>query len=186
MTKNPYTHSEKSLKYKSFEKLYKEAALPLMKFLVKRTGGDTEVAEEVFSRTVESALTGYYRFENKSTFFTWVCRIGLNKIADYYRDQVHQRSRIIVPLFEELAEAKDSSLTPEEQLAVNDLRANLGRCLAVLPDETRKLLQLRYWEELSIKKIAHLLGISERAAEGKLYRARAELRVIVNEKYPDL
>ena len=186
MTKNPYTKQEKSLKYKSFEKLYKEAALPLMKFLIKRTGGDIEASEEVFSRTVESALKGYYRFENKSTFFTWVCRIGLNKIADYYRDQVHQRSRIIVPLFEELAEVKDSNLSPEEQLAVSELRANLHSCLDLLPDEKRQLLQLRYWEDLTVKKIADILGISERAAEGKLYRARAELRVIVAEKYPEL
>ncbi len=185
MTKNPYTNLEKSLKYKSFEKLYKEAALPLMKFLIKRTGGETEVAEEVFSRTIESALKGYYRFENKSTFFTWVCRIGLNKIADYYRDQVHQRSRIIVPLFEELAEVEDSKLSPEEQLAVKELRANLHSCLDLLPDEKRQLLQLRYWEELSVKKIAEVLGISERATEGKLYRARAELKVIFERRNPD-
>lgn len=186
MTKNPYTKTEKSLKYRSFEKLYKDAALPLMKFLVKRTGGDQEVAQEVFSRTVESALKGYYRFEHKSSFFTWVCRIGLNKVADYYRDQVHQRSRIIVPLFEEIAEVEDSNLTPEEQLAVKELRQNLHSCLDLLPDEKRRLLQLRYWEELSVKKIAELMEISERAAEGKLYRARADLRFVVAQKYPEL
>ncbi len=186
MNKNPYTKAEKSLKYKSFEKLYKEAALPLMKFLIKRTGGDFEASEEVFSRTVESALNGYYNFENKSSFFTWVCRIGLNKIADYYRDQVHHRSRIIVPLFEELAQVKDSGLNPEEQLAISELRKNLHECLDLLPDEKRQLLQLRYWEDLSVKKIAAILGISERAAEGKLYRARADLRFVVIQKYPDL
>ncbi len=180
MNKNPYTNTQKSLKYRSFEKFYKEAALPLMKFLVKRTGGDFEAAEEVFSRTAESALKGYYRFENKSTFFTWVCRIGLNKIADYYRDQVHHRSRFVVPMLEEFTQIQDAKLLPEEELAIKELRANLAECLDLLPGEKRRLLQLRYWEELSTKKIAATLGISERAAEGKLYRARAELKVILS------
>lgn len=186
MSKNPYTKKEKSFKYRSFEKAYKDVALPLMKFLVKKMGGDTQAAQEVFSQTAEAALKGWYTFGHKSSFFTWVCRIGLNKAADYYRDQINTRSKIIYPLFGHLAEIEDSGLNPEEKAAVEDLRIRLRECLDLLPDDKRQLLQFRYWEEMTVKNIADTLGISERAAEGKLYRARLELKSIVVKKYPDL
>jgi RNA polymerase sigma factor (sigma-70 family) len=186
MTKNPYTKKEQSLKYKSFAKAYKEVALPLMKFLIKRSGGDVEAAEEVFSRTIEASLKGYYTFENKSKFFTWVCKIGLNKMADYYRDVINQRSRIMAPLFEELAQISDSSLTPEEDLTLRELKEGVKECLELLPEETKYLLHLRYYEDLSVKGIALRLNISEKAAEGRLYRAKHELKEIVIQRYPNL
>lgn len=186
MSKNPHTKEEKSLKYQTFETLYKEAALPLMKFLIKKMGGDTKAAEEVFSQTIEAALKGYYRFEQKSTFFTWVCRIGLNKTADYYRDQINQRSRFIYPLFKDLANIEDKSISHEERMIVEELRSNLSECLNILPEEKRLLLQWRYWEELTVGAIAERLGISERAAEGKLYRARNELKYQVQSNYPNI
>lgn len=186
MSKNPHTKKEKSLKYQTFETLYKEAALPLMKFLIKRMGGDAKAAEEVFSQTIEAALKGYYRFEQKSTFFTWICRIGLNKTADYYRDQINSRSKLIYPLFKDLADIEDKSLSHEERMIVEELRTSLRECLNILPEEKRLLLQWRYWEELTIGAIAERLGISERAAEGKLYRAKLALRYQVQNTHPNI
>lgn len=186
MNKNPYTGEEKSLKYRGFEKAYKDAALPLMKFLVKRMGGDYLAAEEVFSHTAEAALKGWYSFENKSSFFTWVCRIGLNKMADYYRDQINERSRLIYPLFKDLANIEDAKLSNEERMAVDEIRSQLRECLDLLPAEKRQLLQFRYWEDMTLQMIAEKLGISERAAEGKLYRARLALKEVIIDKYPDL
>ncbi len=179
MPKNPHSKRSKSLKYQAFATLYKEAALPLMKFLIKKMGGDTKAAEEVFSQTIEAALKGYYKFENKSTFFTWICRIGLNKTADYYRDQINHRSRLIYPLFKDLANIEDKNISHEERMIVEELRTSMRECLNLLPEEKRLLLQWRYWEELTVGAIAEKLGISERAAEGKLYRARNELKILV-------
>ncbi len=186
MSKNPYTKKEKSLKYKGFALLYREFALPLMKFLVKRTGGDHQAAQEVFSRTVEAGLKGYYTFEHKSSYFTWICKIGLNKMADYYREIINQRSKIIAPLFEELAQIKDDKLSPEELLALKEVRLGVRECINLLPIEKRQLLHLRYWEDLSIKQIAARLNTTERSAEGKLYRAKLELKSVIGIKYPEL
>ena len=40
--------------------------------------------------------------------------------------------------------------------------------------EKRKLLQFRYWHDLSYGEISKIMGISERAVEGQLYRAKHE------------
>ena len=89
MNKNPHP---------PFESVYKKLALPLTKFIIKHVGGNPEAVDEVLSATMIAGWQGLKTFKHKSSYFTWLCRIALNKIADYYRDQVHAKSQIIVPL----------------------------------------------------------------------------------------
>jgi RNA polymerase sigma-70 factor (ECF subfamily) len=171
---------------KTFVLLYKVWALPLMKFLVKRTGGDQQAAEEVFSRTMIAAWQGMHTFEHKSQFFTWICRIALNKLADYYREQIHHNSLLIAPTLEEFASIRSRDLSPEEKLVLNELKNDIRECLHLLPDDKRQLLYMRFWKGLTIKKIASITRSSERAVEGKIYRSKQELKNFIRVKRPDL
>ncbi len=168
-----------------FETLYINFGTPLMKFIFKRMGADQDVAEEIFAKTMAAAWKGFSTFENKSSYFTWVCRIALNKIADYYRGQVHERSKFVAPILENIANIEDKNLTPEEDLVLQELRISIRHCLNSLPKKTRNLLYLRYWEDLTIKQIAKQLQMSERSVEGKIYRGKQFLKKIFEEKYPD-
>ena len=168
MKKNPQKAPQ------SFVAIYKELVLPLTKFVMKHMGASDKEAEEVVEETVVAAWRGWNSFEHKSSYFTWLCRIALNKISDYYRDQVNKDSRIVVPLIEALTEADSKSLSPEESVALSDLRKSVNRCLDSMSPDKRKLLQFRYWYNLSYSEIAGLLGISERAVEGRIYRAKEE------------
>lgn len=170
-----------SIPRKSFKKIYEEIALPLTKFIVKRAGGNQEMVDEVFSRTIEATWKGYKTFKHKSKFFTWVCRIALNKMADYYRSQVNTKSNIIVPLLENLAETTNKP-SHEEILALEELRTEVRQCINLLPFETRRLLYLRYWKDLSYEQIGKILGLSERAVEGRLYRAKKDLSKVLTGK----
>lgn len=172
-----------------FESVYKKLTLPLSKFIIKHVGGDPEAVDEVLSATMIAGWKGFKTFKHKSSYFTWLCRIALNKIADYYRDQVNRNSRVVVPLLGNLDLADDKTLSPEEKVALDDLRASVNNCLNLLPARTRRLLWFKYWKDLSNREIARLLRISERAAEGRLYRAKhvfAELyaKIFLGEKQP--
>jgi len=159
---------------KSFVAIYNELILPLTKFVIKRMGAGENEAGEVIEETFVAAWRGWNSFEHKSSYFTWLCRIALNKISDYYRDQVNKNSRIVVPLIEALTEADTKSLSPEERMALHDLRKSVNKCLDSMSPEKRKLLQFRYWYDMSYKEIGVLMGISERAVEGQIYRAKQE------------
>lgn len=174
-----------NLKKQSFTIFYQKFALPLKKFLIKKMGNN-EAAEEIFSQTVLAAWRGFNTFEYKSTFFTWICRIGLNKIADYYRFQINERSKIVAPLLSTIANIEDNSLKPEEKLALEELRASIRECLNLLPAEKKQLLYLRYWKELTLKEIAEVLNTTERAVEGKIYRAKLEFKEVLKNKHPEL
>lgn len=143
-------------------------------------------AEEVFGRTISAAWEGWHKFRHKSSYFTWICRIALNKIADYYRDQVNDNSRWVLPILENIASADTDKLDPYERASLSELRAAMRDCLNLLPDEKRKLLQFRFWREMTIKEIASITGSSERAVEGKIYRAKKVLKTILQRKHPAL
>ncbi len=155
-----------------FEKNYKLFLSPLTRFVFKRLGSDPEIAELIVSETFEAAWKGYKTFRHKSSFFTWLCRISLNKIADYYRDQVHRRSHLVVPTLKWLSQIESKDIPIEEKLALDELRNKVNEVLNLLPTEKRKLLWLRYYRDLSYKEISVIFKISPRAVEGKLYRAK--------------
>lgn len=173
MDKNPQKSAPKP-----FVTIYKELALPLTKFVMKRMGANEEKVEEIVQETAVAAWRGWNTFEHKSSYFTWLCRISLNKISDYYRDQVNKKSRIVVPIIEALTEADTKTLSPEEYLVLKDLKKSVNKCLDSMVPEKRKLLQFRYWHDLSYSEIAKLLGISERAVEGRIYRAKEEFEKV--------
>lgn len=183
MINSPHFSAKKlSRKHQSFASVYKNLALPLMKFLVFRMGGEKQAAEEVFSQTIVAAWQGWHTFERRSSYFTWVCRIGLNKIADYYREEINRRSTFIVPTLESWANLKDNNLLPDEKLALDELKNAVRNCLLLLPEDKRKLLYLRYWRGLSLQEMSVVYATSERSIEGKLYRARADFREIYSSK----
>lgn len=174
MSKNPQKPAPES-----FVTIYKELLLPVTKFVIKRMGVTESLAEEIVEDTFVAAWRGWNAFEHKSSYFTWLCRISLNKISDYYRDQINKKSRIVVPIIEALTET-DTKLSPEEKLALKELRMSVNKCLDSMPPEKRKLLQFRYWYDLSYSEIAEILNISERAVEGRLYRAKEEFEKVWN------
>jgi RNA polymerase sigma-70 factor (ECF subfamily) len=157
-----------------FNDFYKKLALPLTKFVMKRIGADKDEVDEIVEETFVAAWRGLQTFRHKSSYFTWLCRIALNKIADYYHDQVNSRSGIIVPLIDAITQKDEKSLSPEEGLALKDLRKSVNDCLNLLPYEKRRLLWFRYWANLSYSEISKIMGISERAVEGQLYRVKHE------------
>lgn len=170
----------------AISKLYKQFSGSILKFILKRNGGDLQAAEQVVQDTFVAALTSFHTFHNKSTYFTWLCKIALNKMADYYRDQVHRKSKIVVPTTKQLNQILSPELTPEEKLSMDELRLALSRCLNLLPPEYRRLLHLKYYEQLSSKEISLQLNLSGRKLEGKMYRARKALATVISRFYPHL
>jgi len=155
--------------------LYRSLGQRILRFLLKRSGGDMTAAEAVLQDTFIAVFKSFHTFHAKSTYFTWICKIALNKLADYYRHQVHYRSRFVVPTIHKLNSLIDPAVSPLERLALEDLKAQVNSCLDLLPPEHRRLLHLKYYLELSTREICLKLNLTPRSLEGKLYRAKKAL-----------
>ena len=72
------------------------------------------------------------------------------------------------------------ALDPEEELSRQDWVVLLDRALGHLSSVERSVVELSYLAELSQQEAARQLGITVGALEQRLYRARQQLRLILN------
>lgn len=166
---------------KSFVAVYNALSPALTRFIAKRLGSDYDKTEEILQNTAIAAWKSWSSFKHKSTYFTWLCRISLNKIADYYRDQINQRSKLIYPGLKKISLIESTEIAPSERMALEELCDGVNDCLDLMPPKKRRLLQYKYWLGLTHKQIAKILGISERAVEGRLYRARTKFAKVYSD-----
>lgn len=167
---------------KPFEALYRQFNEPLVRYLAKMTSAEEaeDLAQEVFARVAKNLD----RFEGRAKLTTWIYRIATNAALDRLRSP--ERRRIEIPLMEEIDSAHSPqgtvSKTHGSQLAqVIDSEMNdcIRQQVDKLPHKYRTVMILNSLEELKIREIADILGISLEAAKMRLHRGRAMLKEIL-------
>jgi RNA polymerase sigma-70 factor (ECF subfamily) len=134
---------------------------------VSRRVGNREAAEDVTSEVFHHALANLPRFEWRGApFGAWLMRIAANAIADRWRRGSREQSDAFA---NDPASAEPS---PEEI----EIRAQLFRLVQALPIEQRKVVQMRFAEEKSIREIAQALGRTEGAVKQLQFRGIQTLR----------
>jgi RNA polymerase sigma-70 factor (ECF subfamily) len=133
------------------------------------------VAEELCEDTFVRLAVKKPRFSGRSTFKTFLYAIGRRVAADHLRKR---RGKETVSL-ETLAE-EGFDLPAEEDVVSAYLRDEthraVHRALGRLTDSHREVLWLVYFEDLSVKEAAGVLGKSPHAAESLIHRARLSMK----------
>lgn len=80
----------------------------------------------------------------------------------------------------ELELPDSSTFDPVEELSRQDMQVLLDRALTHLPNKTREAIELYYLAELPQREAALRLGLTIHALETRLYRARRQLRQLLN------
>ena len=134
---------------------------------VSRRLANREAAEDVTSEVFHHALANLPRFEWRGApFGAWLMRIAANAIADRWRRGSREQS-------DEFANDPASTEPSPEEI---EIRAQLFRLVQELPVDQRKVVQMRFGEEQSIREIAHALGRSEGAVKQLQFRGMQTLR----------
>ncbi len=154
----------------TFERLHEEHAKRLSSFLLYRTGNQA-LAEDLLADTWERVLRSRHRFDpRRGSERRWLYTIALNLLRDHARRQTNE---------ERVLRDANAGSTPEVSdpgLAAVEHRDELYRALAVLNDSEREALALRFGSDLKLRDVAKVLGESESAVEGRIYRALGRLR----------
>ena len=154
-----------------FERLYAEHAEPLLGFLVYRTR-DRVLAEDIVADTFARALRARRRFDRRrGKEKTWLYSIALNILRDHIR-----RAKIQARALERTGATEAG---PEEHTAV-EARDGVTRAMAVLTEEEREAIALRFGADLTVPEIAALLGEKLTTVEGRVYRGLRKLREEMN------
>ena len=148
--------------------------------LVRSLIGDSDAALDVTQEAFVSAFAALNRYDPERPFRAWMSRIAVNKTRDWARRRkVRSFFSRAVDIDEAFTVADDAPLSDR---VVAD-RAELTRAMkaiATLPHSLREVLVLRMIEDLPEAETATILGISGKAVETRLYRARKQLHEIMN------
>lgn len=151
------------------------------RFLESRPDAE-EIAQETFLRLYEHPP----RLPENIRLFTWLYRVAVNLCIDRLRR--HRRSPVTISLDlpAETEEGGEESFhqrlsspglpTPREQAARTELAEAVRRAVAALPAGLRAPLLLSTIDEIPQQEIAEILGLSSKAVERRLSRARALLK----------
>lgn len=146
----------------------------LYRFLFNKIGDDTrEVVQQTLLACVEhrDKLSGCVNFE------AYLLRMARNKLYDFLRKRGRSREQHpgTLPSVQDLATSMASLVGRQErELAVlSGLRA--------LPVDLQTVLELHYWNELSVREMADVLEIPEGTVKSRLRRARNAFEELLRE-----
>ncbi len=143
--------------------------------LVRGTTGDEDAALDVTQEAFIAAFAALKSYDGARSFKAWVSRIALNKCCDWARRRAVRRFFSFALPIEAAATIADNSIPADQQLADRAELARVRDAIATLPTAIREPLILRTIEGLTQAETAEILGISEKAVETRLYRARSKL-----------
>lgn len=137
---------------------------------LRDTSQAEDAAQDVFIKSWRALST----FRGDSSEKTWLLHIAANTCRDYQRTGWFR--------------FMDRRVTPEDMergTAFEFPDDSLSKAITELPALLRQAVTLRYFEELSIREMTQVLGVSEATAKRRIRKANVLLRQSLKEWYED-
>jgi len=138
---------------------------------------DNEV-EDIMQTAYLNAYVNLARFENKSSFSTWLTKILINESL-LHKKRKAKLEQILI----EKQDVKYHSDTPLTGLMNNELKIVLEKSIAVLPEKYRLVFVMREVEEMSTRETMETLNLTESNVKVRLNRAKEMLRDSLSSQY---
>jgi RNA polymerase sigma-70 factor (ECF subfamily) len=161
---------------------------------------DAGAAEDAVQETLLAALTGSHRFENRSSYKTWLISILRNKIIDIIRSQSREVSatsladdeagddQLAESLFDRRGHWQETArpgrwADPEASFEQQQFWRVFEACLDHLPEKTARVFMMRELLGFETEEICKETGISSSNCWVVLHRARAGLRICLEDSW---
>ena len=160
----------------AFTQLMRRHKAELYRF-IRRYVGDADEAYDVLQDSFVAAWKALDRYDPARPFEYWLKRIALNKCRDWARRRTVRRWLGLAGAtpFDAPLTLADDTPTAETSLADRQDLMRLDRAIAALPAKLKEPLLLSVLEEMPHEAVGQLLGISAKAVETRVYRARRKL-----------
>lgn len=161
-----------------FDVLYDRYAPLIYRKCVSLTK-DQNVAKDLMHDIMIKVFLNIAQFEGRSNFSLWVNTVSYNHCMQYFK---LKKRLVITP--EELSTYQNLAIQDieEEHQELQQIKAKqLLFLLEKLKSESRLILVMRYFSDMSVKEIAESLEIGESAVKMRLKRGRAKLADLFNQ-----
>lgn len=150
-------------------RIYRDTIDDLYGFVSRRCAGDRDLAEDVTQETWLRAVKAWRGGGVPERPLAWLCTVAGRLLSNHFRRRASVR----------LEDGMGDTVPAPDPRAAHEAAANrtlVERAMARLPALQVRLLEAFHYERRSVGEIATGLGLTERAVEGRLRRARQKLR----------
>ena len=171
----------------SFEKLltrHKNRVFGFIMSKIKNKELADDLFQDTFVKVVNSLQKGKYNEEGK--FLPWVMRIAHNLIIDHFRREKKNKKISNSSDFDIFDVISNGERTQDEDMIRKRVYKDLNDLVEFLPSNQKKVLKMRYYEDLSFKKISQKTDVSINTALGRMRYAILNLRNLSKQKNIDL
>ena len=172
----------------AFEELIRQYHGKLYGLIYNMTSNreDTEdLLQEVFTK----AHSSLKRFEGKSSFYTWIYRIAINRTINYLKRR-RKRQTLSLDSIGGAVERDRAYLelssreSPVRDVRLTELQERLNKALLTLSEKHRTVVVMHDIQGIPHQEIAKVLGVSEGTLRSRLFYARQQLQSELSEFAP--
>ena len=141
------------------------------------------LALDLVSETIVRGYEHVGKLREPKYFKSWLIRILLNVINDYYRrnKRVVSMETADVELAAETAAWQDGAR--QDHGAAVEEKLDLPAAVERLPEKEKSIIVLKYYDDLKISEIADALEIPEGTVKAYLHKAKEKLKNLLKEDY---
>ena len=145
--------------------------------MMLRMVGHEDDADDLTIEAFGKAFKRLDQYQNTFAFSTWLFRIASNNCIDFMRKRKMPTFSIDTPITNDegkefTIDVVSLSLTPHEDMEKKQKMKMLRDIVVHLKPHYLQLIEMRYFEELSIEEICVRMDIPEGTAKAQLFRAR--------------
>ena len=164
----------------AFAQFFEASFAPLYRFALPRVG-DEDAAEEVVQTTLCRAVRKLDTYRGEAALLTWLTTICRREIATYF--ETKKKAPPMIDLTEDLPEIRAALESIHTDLDRRETARLVQVVLDRLPFRYGDTLEWKYIDGLSVSEIAERLGVTTKAAESTLTRARNAFRDAFSSAY---
>lgn len=157
--------------------------------LALRITRNAEDAEEVLQDVFVTVYRKIDKFEGKSAFSSWLYRITANtafmKLRKRKQTPAVSLEEVAQPIKENYVGDRSDTSDTTLMCSKHELRDEIERAVARLPEEYRIIFVLRDIDGLSNQEVGEILHLSVPAVKSRLHRSRLMLRRKLQKFYDD-
>jgi RNA polymerase sigma-70 factor (ECF subfamily) len=151
--------------------------------------GNKEDAEDLLQAVFVKGYTSIGKFRGKSSFYTWIYRIGVNRAINFLKRRKRKSALSLDnidlgverdPAYVELS-AKES---PFRDATLSELQQKLNEALQTLSEKHRAVVVMHDIQGIPHEEIAQMLGCSAGTVRSRLFYARQSLQTELSEFAP--
>ncbi len=171
----------------AFETLFERYSTLLFP-LVSRMVRDEHIAHDVLQHVFLQLYRSLPILVPGGTLKAWLIKVARHRSIDELRRRRYPLFSEIEPFpnggeYSFLTKLLDPDRQPEEQVELHELRQRILDAIKKLPLRYRPIVQLRYDTSMSFHEIGQVLSIPETTAKTYFYRAKKQLRILLESEF---